>query len=250
MARPERNTVDYFPFLCEEGKKMFYLEETYGNDGFATFVKLLRELAKTEYHYLDLSKNTTIMFLSAKCKVSKEVLLSIINDLVDLEKFDSVLWKENSIIWCQDFINTIQDAYIKRKNNCITYDGLLTLLDSLGVRKLSKSNTKGVKNSQSKVKYSKVKESIEDIYNAYPTKCVVRGAANGKGKKDKEKIKSLLEEYSKDHLIKVINWYIEECKKSNTYMKNFGTFLNNLPDIEETTELAKSETKKVFKTTW
>ena len=38
MARPERNSVDYFPFLCEEGNKMFYLEETYGNDGFATFV--------------------------------------------------------------------------------------------------------------------------------------------------------------------------------------------------------------------
>ena len=47
MARPERNNVDYFPFYCEDGNKMFYLEETYGNDGFATFIKLLRELAKT-----------------------------------------------------------------------------------------------------------------------------------------------------------------------------------------------------------
>ena len=46
MARPQRNNVDYFPFYCEEGNKMFYLEETYGNDGFAVFVKLLRELAK------------------------------------------------------------------------------------------------------------------------------------------------------------------------------------------------------------
>ena len=68
MARPEKNTVEYFPFICDEGNKMFYIEETYGNDGFATFVKLLRELAKTNYHYLDLSKPTTQMFLSAKCK--------------------------------------------------------------------------------------------------------------------------------------------------------------------------------------
>ena len=27
MARPERNTVDYFPFMCDEGKKMFYIEK-------------------------------------------------------------------------------------------------------------------------------------------------------------------------------------------------------------------------------
>jgi len=162
MARPERNTVDYFPFYCEDGKKMFYLEETYGNDGFATFVKILRELAKTEYHYLDLSKTTTMMFLSAKCKINIETLESIIKDLVNLEKFDSVLWNENKIIWCQDFVDSIQDAYSKRKNNCITYNSLLLLLRSLGVRKqdkssikLSKSESKGVINPQRKEKETK-----------------------------------------------------------------------------------------------
>ena len=160
MARPQRNNVDYFPFLCEEGKKMFYLEETYGNDGFAVFVKLLRELAKTDFHYLDLSKNTTLMFLSAKCKVSKEILLSIINDLAELEKFDSILWNENQIIWCQDFIDSIQDAYGKRNNKCITYEGLLTLLTSLGVRKPSKSKSKEPVNPQSIVEYSKEDKSI------------------------------------------------------------------------------------------
>jgi len=154
MARPERNNVDYFPFYCEEGNKMFYIEETYGNDGFATFIKLLRELAKTNYHYLDLSKPTTVMFLSAKCKVSKEILLSIVNDLVDIGKFDSVLWKENKIIWCQSFIESISDAYFKRKNTCITYEGLLLLLISLGVRKPSKSKLTVSDNTQSIVKYT------------------------------------------------------------------------------------------------
>ena len=119
MARPARNNVDYFPFICEDGNKMFYIEETYGNDGFATFIKILRELAKTNFHYLDLSKPATQMFLSAKCKVSKEILLSIIKDLVELGKFDAVLWDENNIIWCQDFTDSIQDAYNKRNNKII-----------------------------------------------------------------------------------------------------------------------------------
>lgn len=162
MARPERNNVDYFPFYCEDGNKMFYLEETYGNDGFAVFVKLLRELAKTNFHYLDLSKNTTLMFLSAKCKVDKTTLELIINDLVELGKFDAVLWNENHVIWCQDFIDSIQDAYFKRNNKCITYEGLLLLLSSLGIRKQSKLLLKGVDNPQRKEKESKEKESKEN----------------------------------------------------------------------------------------
>jgi hypothetical protein len=163
MARPERNNVDYFPFICEEGKKMYYIEETYGNDGFASFVKILRELAKSENHYLDLSATTTLMFLSAKCKVQKDVLLSIIKDLVDLGKFDKVLWDENNIIWCQDFIDSIQDAYIKRKNKCITYHGLLHLLSSKGVRKLSKSKIIDTDNTQSIVEYRKEDKTKEDL---------------------------------------------------------------------------------------
>jgi len=162
MARPERNTVDYFPFLCDEGKKMFYIEETYGNDGFAVFIKILRELAKSEYHYLNLSEKTTQMFLAAKCKVSQETLISIINDLTELGKFDNMLWHENKIIWCQDFIDSIQDAYSRRNNNCITYDGLLTHLTSLGIRKPVKSKSNGSKNPQSKVEYNKVEYNKEE----------------------------------------------------------------------------------------
>ena len=33
MARPERNNVDYFPFLCKEGKAMYYIEKKYKNKG-------------------------------------------------------------------------------------------------------------------------------------------------------------------------------------------------------------------------
>ena len=162
MARPEKNTVEYFPFLCDEGKKMFYIEETYGNDGFSTFIKILRELAKTDFHYLDLSKKTTLMFLSAKCKISTKTLESIINDLVDLDKFDKNLWIENKVIWCQDFIDSIQDAYNKRKNKCITYDGLLQHLCSLGVRKLGKSISQVGVNPQTILEETKLKKTIEN----------------------------------------------------------------------------------------
>jgi len=43
----------------------------------------------------------------------------------------------------------------------------------------------------------------------------------------------LLKEYSKEHILKTIAWYVNDCKKNKIYMKNFGTFLNNLPDMTE-----------------
>ena len=178
MARPERNTVDYFPYLCDEGEKMYYIDERYGNDGFATFIKILTHLARTDYHYLDLSKKTTQMFLSAKCKVSTEILNSIITDLSELGKFNKMLWSENQIIWCQDFIDSIQDAYKKRNNECISFEGLLILLDSLGVRKLGKLPTTTSVKTQSivedtKEKKNKVMMIISQRQHLYFLLCVI-----------------------------------------------------------------------------
>lgn len=239
MARPQRNNVDYFPFLCEDGNKMFYLEETYGNDGFAVFIKLLRELARTDYHYLDLSKPSTKMFLSAKCKVSKEVLESIIKDLVDLEKFDAELWNENSIIWCQDFIDSIQDAYSKRTNNCIDRNSLLQLLISKGllkpskrVRKPNSLPLKGVANPQ-----SIEDDSIED--DSIVNKTKIPTFEDFKIYAIKKKKNVCIDSLN----LKYESWIENDWMNGNNKkIKNWKTtLLNTLPYIKEK-DSAKKET--------
>lgn len=118
---------------------MFYIENKYGNDGYAAWVKILRQLAVTNYHYLNLSDKVELMFLASKCRVTEVVLESIINDLCELGELDSVLWKENRVIWCDKFIDNIKEAYNKRSNSCIDRNGLLHLLQGLGVLKTEKS---------------------------------------------------------------------------------------------------------------
>lgn len=241
MARPQRNNVDYFPFYCEEGKKMFYLEETYGNDGFAVFIKLLRELAKADYHYLDLSKKTTTMFLSAKCKVSNDILESIINDLVDLEKFNKKLWVENRIIWCQDFIDSIKDAYSKRINKCITLEGLLLLLNSLGVRKTRKSDSKVDINPQ-----SKVEDTIVDEIKEYETIILdyIENNCEGFSKELKEWINVIEKKYDNqtsiiqiESWLRLLNgWYTTTDQKKeclNRHISSKWKTLNNV-DVKTT----------------
>ena len=218
MARPQKNTVAYFPLDCEDGKKMFYIEETYGNDGYATFIKLLRELARSEYHYLNLSQPTTIMFLSAKCKVSKEVLLAIINDLVELGKFNRMLWEENKVIWCQDFVESIQDAYLKRKNKCITLEGLLLLLVSLGVRKPSNYTKNNGSNTQSKVDKKKEEEIKEDKIDIFVPKI----------KEKKFNFKESLIEYGFNKNL-VEDWIlVRKNKKATNTQTAFNSFISEV----------------------
>ena len=80
----------------------------------------------------------------------------------------------------------------------------------------------------------KTKAQAADVYKAYPTKCPVSQRSTSKSSKDKDKIASLIKkgEYTSEGLTNVIHAYIQECEGSKTFVKNFSTFLNNIPDIE------------------
>lgn len=166
MARQQQNTVDYFPFLCKEGEAMFYIENKYGNDGYATWIKILRQLAVTNYHYLNLSEYKTIMFLSSKCKVNEKLLLEIITDLCNIGEFNKPLWEQNKIIFSEKFIENIKDAYSRRKNECINMYTLCIHLNSLGIQSAyilsqnvyTKPQNVNI-NTHSIVEYSIVKDS-------------------------------------------------------------------------------------------
>lgn len=233
MARPERNTVDYFPFLCEEGKKMFYIEETYGNDGFAVTMKLLRELAKTDYHYLYLADDTTKMYLAAKCKVSLELLEKIISDLVRLGKFNKPLWDKCQVVWCQDFIDSIQDAYQRRNNECMTIKGLLRHLKGLGILKHTKGILKDNIKPHSIEKDSIVDKSKEDntgefeILDPYPFMDFWDKYDKKRGDREKiEKIWDKLSVEDRQSIMEYIPLYITS-QPDKKYRKDPQTFLNN-----------------------
>jgi hypothetical protein len=72
-------------------------------------------------------------------------------------------------------------------------------------------------------------EFVERIYAAYPSKCPMRGTSLGKCKKDKERIKKLLKEYTEEQIEYIVKKEVED-KYGKNYMQNFSTFLNNFPD--------------------
>jgi len=227
MARPESNTVSYFPHKIGDGKKIFSIETKYGNDGYATWFKILEKLATTENHYLNLNDEVEVMYLSAKCKVSEELLFSIINDLTRLGCFDKTLW-EKRYIWSQVFIDSIQDAYSRRNNKCITYDSLCIHLFGLCSTETKLPLENFDNNTQSKVKYSKVKNidsdlvapkvaklSLEERKKAFRETLVpfVKTDKNPLGKFDKDMVKDFFEKWT-EPTTKVKNKMRFELEKS------------------------------------
>ena len=76
-------------------------------------------------------------------------------------------------------------------------------------------------------------EAANRLYSLYPTKCPVSGRATGKSSKDKEKLARLLRDHTEQELADTIKRYIRESTEQQSYIKNFSTFLNNLPDFKE-----------------
>lgn len=76
-------------------------------------------------------------------------------------------------------------------------------------------------------------DDVERLYKLYPTKCPIRGTSTGKCAKDKAKLRTLLTKMDAGKIEYTIKRYIAECKNGNVYIKNFSTFLNQLPDYDE-----------------
>jgi hypothetical protein len=66
MARPSKQTVDYFPHYVHHGKTMFILEARWGNDGYAGIYKVMEILGDEPGQYYDARKPTSGSFWSRK----------------------------------------------------------------------------------------------------------------------------------------------------------------------------------------
>lgn len=147
MARKQRLDVDYFPHFIKQGKRMGYIEKKYKNDGYATWWKLLEELGKNDNHFIDISDKTKVMLLAGQCNITETLFLEILQDLIQLDVFDLQLASQG-ILFSEEFVENIKDAYTKRQNAVITLDGLVSYLLSINRIKPYKRVESGGGNDQ------------------------------------------------------------------------------------------------------
>lgn len=83
---------------------------------------------------------------------------------------------------------------------------------------------------------------VEHIYAMYPSKCPKRNISLGKSTKDKDRIRKLLKQYSREQIEQVVAYEVQS-KYNKSYMSNFSTFLNNFPDPSCIDDLSRVKVK-------
>jgi hypothetical protein len=242
MARPKKQTVDYFPHIIKQGKTMTILENKFGNDGYAFWFKLLEILGSTNGHFYEYKNTADKEFLHAKTLVSEDIAKEILNLLAELNAIDQELWEHN-IIWCSNFVDNIEDAYSRRKVN-VPHKPIVSEVN------VNRNPSEGDKcshdddiNSQSKVKESKVNKSkgkpseksdtesdefsltkkdsgrydypkdYERLYSLYPYSRGNKKAGWRKWAATRRK------NVSQDDLLEAVKSYAAKCKKDGTEKK-------------------------------
>jgi len=124
-------------------------------------------------------------------------------------------------------------------------EGFETLMERFG--KYEREIEREIEDESINDSKSFTKNDVDDIYKLYPSKCPIRKASSNKCSKDKDKIESILKSgKTVDEFKESIKKYISGCIETKTYVKNFKTFLSNMPDDQDM-EITVSESEKPFK---
>jgi len=122
MGRKERKDIDYFPFFIKDGRTLFILEGKYQCKGTGFFTNLFRFLSRTPDHHFQIKDESDRLYFFTTTKCDSESALDMINLMVTTGKLDRELWEKENVLASQDFLDSIQEAYRKRANNCITLE--------------------------------------------------------------------------------------------------------------------------------
>lgn len=113
MGRPQKQTVDYFPHIVNQGKTIFILENEFGNDGYAFWFKLLELLCISDGQKYDYSSPSSWRFLLAKTHVTEDIAIRILATLVDVDAIDKEL-NDTKVIWVQKLVDNLELVYSRR----------------------------------------------------------------------------------------------------------------------------------------
>lgn len=178
-------------------------------------------------------------FLANVCRYYSNKNLTIKSKIVQ-KYFETYKKVMDIVIVARDYGNKGGTKRVENQSN--TKDTL-----EGGIEETLVTNIKEIKRNKNKIKEININE-CDEIYNLYPSKCNLRNSSLGKNKKNKSQIQKLLKEDTFENISKRITNYLKNCNKSKTYLKNFTTLLNQLPELEENPQQTQinNETIVVF----
>ncbi len=243
MGRPVKQTVDYFPHFVNDSKTIYVLEETWGNDGYSFWFRLLEMLSKTDGHSIRLSEPIEWSFFVSRMKVKEEAAKDMLSLLTTIGKIDKDLWEKEKIIWCQNLVDNLATVYEKRtvsapkkpkiegfqefpsrKSPEIPEKHLFSGVSGVGnpqmkVNNIKLNNTPPIESPSVKKTYGKDFKNVEltdDEYGKLVQRLGKDGAADYI-----ERLSLWLAEGNKkkNHYATILNWWRKDGEKENKKVK-------------------------------
>jgi len=214
VARPQKQTVDYFPHdaKASEGDTLTILQSRFGNDGYAFWFKLLEKISSSENHVIDCRNPIKWQLLLAKTCTNEERGSAIMELLCELEAIDAQLWRECKIIWCQKLVNNIADAY-KNRNRAVPERPIPTADNLVSGKKTPVSSPD---NPQTKLNKTKVNKNKYIAYPEYPN-------VNKMTKEERQKLIDLFGEAGARDRVENLSLYL--ASKGDKYKNHYFTIL-------------------------
>lgn len=205
MGNTPKNTATYFPHFIGKGRKIQTIDHRYGNDGYATWYRLLEMLCQANGHYLLIKSDEDLMYLASYCRISNAMLNDILSDLATMGEIDRE-FLSHGVIWSRKFSESLRPLYKKRVGGCMTREQVAAAVGIELVpekKKASKPREKKVKEVPSVeeflehcktipgINYAAYEHAFRSKYEAW----VSNGWKDGYGKEIKDwksKIKNVL----------------------------------------------------------
>lgn len=122
MGRFEKHDVDYFPFYAKYGRTLRILEGKYQCKGTGFFTNVLRFLCFRPDHHFSIEDPADRAWFFAEVFCDEKSGMDMLQMMVITGKLDRILWEQKQVLASQDFLDSIQFAYKKRNNKCITME--------------------------------------------------------------------------------------------------------------------------------
>jgi hypothetical protein len=156
MSRPLKQGLDYFPMDVEVDDKIELIEAKHGIAGFGVLIKMFQKIYKEGY-YLNWNEETQLLF-ARRINVDINSVSDIIHDCFRYHIFNEELYTKHHILTSTGIQKRYLNATNRRKELFLHKKYVIVDINKINVdiNWINDNNS-----TQSKVKYSKVKKSIE-----------------------------------------------------------------------------------------
>lgn len=116
MGRLPKIGVDYFTHdvHAATGPTLFTVQNSFGNDGYALWFKLLEFMGTQKELYADFSVLKDWRYFLSLARVDEDRAKAILDLLADIDAIDKELWSKNQIVWSENFAGRAKPVFDKR----------------------------------------------------------------------------------------------------------------------------------------